>query len=70
MLLPASIRLTRGWTPLVARWNSLIEQFTGGDPGIRASLQELYETEGPDRASHGAVSAETMAYAKRAMDAR
>jgi hypothetical protein len=27
-------------------------------------------TEGPERASRGAVSAETMAYVKRAMDAR
>src|SRR5918999_5810707 len=57
-------------TPLVERWNALIEQFTGGDPGIRASLQKLYETEGPEQASRGAVSAETMAYTKRAMDAR
>ena len=63
---PADPRLT----PLVERWSALIEQFTGGDPGIRASLQELYATEGPERASHGAVGAETMAYAKRAMDAR
>jgi MerR family transcriptional regulator, thiopeptide resistance regulator len=63
---PADPRLT----PLVERWNALIEQFTGDDPGIRASLQRLYETEGPERASRGAVGAETMAYAKRAMDAR
>ncbi len=56
-------------TPLIERWNALIEQFTGGDPGIRASLQKLYETEGPERASHGAANAETMEYAKRAMDA-
>jgi DNA-binding transcriptional MerR regulator len=34
---PADPRLT----PLVERWNALIERFTGGDPGIRASLQEL-----------------------------
>jgi hypothetical protein len=63
---PADPRLA----PLVERWNALIEQFTGGDPGIRASLQRLYETEGPERASHGAVSAETMEYARRAMEAR
>jgi MerR family transcriptional regulator, thiopeptide resistance regulator len=56
--------------PLVERWNALIEQFTGGDPGIRASLQRLYDTEGPERASHGAMSAETMEYARRAMEAR
>jgi bisphosphoglycerate-dependent phosphoglycerate mutase len=57
-------------TPLVERWNALIEQFTGGDPGIRASLQKLYETEGPERASRGAVSTETMEYAQRAIAAR
>ena len=62
---PADPRLA----PLIERWNALIEQFTGGDPGIRASLQKLYESEGPERASHGAVSAETMEYARRAMDA-
>ena len=56
--------------PLVARWTALVEQFTGGDPGIRASLQRLYDTEGPELASHGAMNAETMAYAGRAMAAR
>jgi DNA-binding transcriptional MerR regulator len=55
--------------PLVERWTGLIEQFTGGDPGIRASLQRMYETEGPEQASRGAVSAETMAYAQRAIAA-
>jgi MerR family transcriptional regulator, thiopeptide resistance regulator len=63
---PADPRLT----PLVERWNGLIEQFTGGDPGIRASLQKLYEAEGPERASHGAVNAKTMEYAQRAIAAR
>ncbi len=27
---------------LAARWSALIEQFTGGDPGIRESLRKLY----------------------------
>jgi DNA-binding transcriptional MerR regulator len=63
---PADPRLD----PLVARWTALIEQFTGGDPGIRASLQQLYDTEGAERASHGAMHAETMAYAGKAMAAR
>jgi MerR family transcriptional regulator, thiopeptide resistance regulator len=56
--------------PLVERWTGLIEQFTGGDPGIRASLQKMYDTEGPERASRGAVSADTMAYAMRAIEVR
>jgi MerR family transcriptional regulator, thiopeptide resistance regulator len=63
---PADARLD----PLVERWTGLIEQFTGGDPGIRASLQRMYDTEGPERASRGAVSAETMDYARRAIEAR
>jgi DNA-binding transcriptional MerR regulator len=56
--------------PLVARWTGLIRQFTGGDPGIKASLQRMYDTEGAERASQGAVNAETMAYAGQAMAAR
>ncbi len=63
---PADPRLD----PLVERWTGLIEQFTGGDPGIRSSLQTLYDTEGPERASHGALQAETMAYARRMIAAR
>jgi DNA-binding transcriptional MerR regulator len=63
---PADARLD----PLVERWTGLIEQFTGGDPGIRASLQRMYDTEGPERASRGTVSAETMDYARRAIEAR
>jgi DNA-binding transcriptional MerR regulator len=63
---PADPRLD----PLVERWTGLIEQFTGGDPGIRESLQRMYETEGPERASRGAVDAATMDYAQRAIQAR
>jgi len=63
---PADTRLT----PLIERWSALIEQFTGGDPGNRASLQELYDSEGAERASRGALNAETMAYAVRAMEVR
>lgn len=54
---------------LVRRWNELIEAFTGGDPGIRESLQKMYETEGPEQASHGAVNTEAMAYMHQAMEA-
>jgi DNA-binding transcriptional MerR regulator len=63
---PADARLD----PLVERWAELIEQFTGGDPGIKASLQRMYDTEGPERASRGAVDSETMDYARRAIEAR
>jgi MerR family transcriptional regulator, thiopeptide resistance regulator len=54
---------------LAARWQALIEQFTGGDPGIRRSLQRMYEEEGVETASRGAVSPELMAYAQRAISA-
>ena len=27
---------------MVARWAALIEEFTGGDPGIRENLKRLY----------------------------
>ena len=54
--------------PLVERWNRLIEAFTGGDPGIRASLQNMYETEGPEAASRGMVNPEVMAYMHEAIN--
>ena len=54
---------------LARRWSALIEAFTGGDPGIRQSLQKMYETEGPEQASRGAVNAEMMAYMQRAIEA-
>ena len=30
---------------LARRWNGLVEEFTGGDPGIRESLRQMYEGE-------------------------
>jgi DNA-binding transcriptional MerR regulator len=54
---------------LAARWQALIEQFTGGDTGIRASLQRMYDEEGAERASRGGVSPELMAYVKEAISA-
>jgi DNA-binding transcriptional MerR regulator len=54
---------------LAARWTDLIEQFTGGDPGIRASLQRMYDEEGPEVASRGAVRPELMDYVRRAQEA-
>jgi DNA-binding transcriptional MerR regulator len=54
---------------LTVRWRALIEQFTGGDPGIRSSLKRHYDDEGVERASRGAIDAETMAYVGLAMTA-
>ncbi len=55
---------------LAARWQGLVEQFTGGDPAIRESLQRMYEQEGPQPSSRGMVDPELMAYVQRAMPPR
>ena len=59
--------------PSCRRWptagTALIEAFTGGDPGIAASLKRMYAEEGPEKASRGAVNTEVMEYAGRAMAA-
>jgi DNA-binding transcriptional MerR regulator len=39
---PASARAQS----LVARWDGLVEEFTGGDPGIRENLRRLYADQG------------------------
>ncbi len=54
---------------LARRWTELIEQFTGGDSGIRRSLQKMYEEEGVGAASRGMLKPETMEYAWRAIEA-
>ena len=55
---------------LAARWAALVEQFTGGDAGIHASLNTMYRTEGAARASRGALSPEVFAWMGEAMAAR
>jgi DNA-binding transcriptional MerR regulator len=56
--------------PLADRWMALIRQFTGGDMGIHASLNEMYETEGSEKASRGMVAPELMAWMREAVEAR
>ena len=55
---------------LADRWAALVAQFTGGDPGIHASLNTMYRTEGAQRASRGALSLELFAWMGEAMAAR
>jgi MerR family transcriptional regulator, thiopeptide resistance regulator len=55
---------------LAERWVALVAQFTGGDPGIHASLNAMYQTEGVERASRGAVSRELFAWMGEAVAAR
>jgi hypothetical protein len=62
---PASERVQA----LRRRWEALIEQFTGGDEGIRGSLATMYRQQGVETASRGMVSAELMAYVQQAMAA-
>ena len=40
---------------LARRWQALVAQFTGGDPGIAKSLQRMYRSEGAVAASRGAI---------------
>ncbi len=60
---------------LARRSEALIAEFTGGDPGIQASLGRMYREEGGENvvASHGMHTApglwEYMAEARRALDA-
>jgi hypothetical protein len=54
---------------LASRWGTLIERFTGGDPGIRASLERMYREEVVERASRAMVKPELMEYVGRAMAA-
>ena len=52
---------------LAARWRALIEQFTGGDAGIRDALVRMYREEGSAAASQGAVDPELMQYVGEAL---
>jgi hypothetical protein len=52
---------------LARRWRSLIAEFTGGDPGIEQSLNQMYQQEGAEVASQGTVDAALMEYIGRAM---
>lgn len=36
---------------LARRWQALVDEFTGGDPGIAASLQRLWQEQGPTLAA-------------------
>lgn len=55
---------------LAGRWQGLIDAFTGGDPGMFASLKKLYESEGPEAASRGMVDPGLMAYMGTALQKR
>ncbi|PSB13438.1 MerR family transcriptional regulator [filamentous cyanobacterium CCP1] len=51
---------------LARRSLELIQAFTGGDPEIEQSLNQMYQQEPPDVASRGAIDAAVMEYLDRA----
>lgn len=54
---------------LARRWQELIEEFTGGDAGIRQSLNTMYQQEGAEAATRGAVDSALSEYMSRAIAA-
>jgi DNA-binding transcriptional MerR regulator len=54
---------------LAQEWRGLIEQFTGGDEGIRDSLAAMYREQSPEAASRGMIDTELMAYVGQALAA-
>jgi len=51
---------------LAKRWMELVNEFTGGDPGITQSLQNLYANE-PQLASQQALDSEIFSYVRKAL---
>jgi hypothetical protein len=54
---------------LAREWDGLIEQFTGGDAGIRNSLTRMYREQGATAASRGMVDPQLMEYVGRSLAA-
>lgn len=53
---------------LARRWQDLINQFTGGDPGIAESLRKMYAQEGTVKASRGTMDGSVSAFIQAAMN--
>lgn len=51
---------------LAQRSIELIQAFTGGDPGIEQSLNQMYQQEQPEVVSRGAIDGAVMQYLSRA----
>lgn len=54
---------------IAQQWQALLQEFTGGDPGIAQSLQSMYQQEGAEMASRGMIDTDLMEYMGRAMPA-
>ena len=55
---PADPRLR----PIARRGRELVAMFTGGDPGVKQSLNEMWQNEDPAKLSRGMVDGEVMGY--------
>ena len=51
---------------LARRWMELVHEFTGGDPGITQSLQNLYKGE-PEFAAQQSLDSEVFSYVRKAL---
>jgi hypothetical protein len=51
---------------IARRSQELIQEFTGGDAGIERSLNQMYQQEGVEAASRGAMDSAVMDYLSRA----
>jgi DNA-binding transcriptional MerR regulator len=51
---------------LKRQWQALVEQMTGGDPGIQQGMLKMFESKGPEEASGGHVSPELWANVRQA----
>jgi MerR family transcriptional regulator, thiopeptide resistance regulator len=58
-----------GVQELRRRWQGLVEEMAGGDASVKQSMRRMFESEGPEAASGGAVNADLGAYVKRAYSA-
>lgn len=52
---------------LAKRWQNLLKEFTGGNEGIKKSLNMMYTNEDPEEVSHGAFDQAVMDYMVKAM---
>ena len=50
---------------IARKWNGLVEEFTGGNPGVTASLNRMYQQEGPEKASHGMMDPAIFEFMKK-----
>jgi hypothetical protein len=53
---------------LARRWQGLIDEFTGGNPGIAASLQKMYQSESTVAGMDVAGMREMGAYIQRSLE--